>query len=402
MPYFKCTFVNEKGNFIEKTVFSENKTELKNNYQNADEKLLSIKKLYLYNLNFSKLFSNQIGYSEFLLFNQKLITLLKAGVSFIKAMEIIIKNMREGNFKDILVQIESDIKNGVQISDAFSSSQIPFKKIYRASLLAGERSGNLESVLEKFNVYLEKVTNLRRKTFSSLSYPVILFIFMITMVMLILLYAIPKFSSFYESFRAGLPATTTMLISIAEFAQKNIHYFVFPVLILYISIKLAERSNEKIVIMDYLKYKIPFIGRIIVENAMAIFSRTLSILISGGIPVPESTAIAVETFSNRYFFQKVKDIPSKIKEGNLLSDALSEVDFIPGMMVEVIRVGESSGNLPEVLNKNADYYENAINLKVNTIISLIEPVLIIFLGLVIAFMLISVYLPIFQTIQVVR
>jgi type IV pilus assembly protein PilC len=331
-----------------------------------------------------------------------LITLLKAGVSFIKAMEIIIKNMRDGNFKDILIQIESDIKNGVQISDAFSSSQIPFKKIYRASLLAGERSGNLESVLEKFNTYLEKVTNLRRKTFSSLSYPIILFVFMVTMVLLILLYAIPKFSSFYESFRAGLPATTTMLISIAEFAQKNIHYFVLPILILYVSLKLVERSSEKIAIMDYLKYKIPFIGRIIVENAMAIFSRTLSILISGGIPVPESTAIAVETFSNRYFFIQVKDIASKIKEGNLLSDVLSEVDFIPGMMVEVVRVGESSGNLPEVLNKNADYYENAINLKVNTIISLIEPVLIIFLGLVIAFMLISVYLPIFQTIQVVR
>jgi type IV pilus assembly protein PilC len=164
----------------------------------------------------------------------------------------------------------------------------------------------------------------------------------------------------------------------------------------------VERVKENIAIIDFLKFKIPFIGSIIVENAMAIFSRTLSILISGGIPVPESTAIAVETFSNRYFYINVRDVPSKIKEGNLLSDVLGEVDFIPGMMVEVIRVGESSGNLPEVLNKNGDYYENAINLKVNTIISLIEPVLIIFLGMVIAFMLISVYLPIFQTVQVVR
>lgn len=402
MPYFKCTFVNEKGNFFEKTVFSENKTELKDNYQNADEKLLSVKKLYFHNLNPAKFFSKRIGYSEFLLFNQKLITLLKAGVSFIKAMGIIIKNTREGNFKEILIQIESDIKNGIQISDAFSSSQIPFQKIYRATLLAGERSGNLEAVLEKFNEYLEKITNLRRKTFSSLSYPVILFVFMVTMVLLILLYAIPKFSSFYESFRAGLPSTTTLLISIAEFTQKNIHYFVFPLLILYIAIKLAERTSEKIVIIDFLKFKIPFIGSIIVENAMAIFSRTLSILISGGIPIPESTSVAVETFSNRYFYINVKNIAVKIKEGNLLSDVLSEVNFIPGMMVEVIRVGESSGNLPEVLNKNADYYENSINLKVNTIISLIEPVLIIFLGMVIAFMLISVYLPIFQTIQVVR
>ena len=127
-----------------------------------------------------------------------------------------------------------------------------------------------------------------------------------------------------------------------------------------------------------------------------------AILIAGGIPVPEATAVAVDTLGNRYLLKKAADVPRRIKEGNLLSAVLADVDYFPGMMVEVVKVGESSGNLIDVLNKNADFYENAIDMRINTLVSLIEPILIIGLGVVIAFMLISVYLPIFQTIQVIR
>jgi type IV pilus assembly protein PilC len=402
MPYFKCTFVNEKGHFNQRILFGESRNELKEAYKNADEKLFTIKKLYMHNASLSKLFSKKISCSEFLLFNQKLITLLRSGVSFIKALDIIIKNSKEGNLKEILIKIEADIKNGIQISDAFSSNLIPFQKIYRASLLAGEKSGNLESILEKFNQYLDKIATLRRKILSGLSYPVILLTFMVLMVLVILIYAIPKFSSFYASFESKLPTTTLMLLSLAGFLKENFLTIIFILALLYFLVKVIERQSEKIIIMDYLKTRAPFMGRMILENALAVFSRTLSVLISGGIPVPEATAIAVETFSNRFFYFKIKDIPEKIRGGNVLSDVLEDVVFIPNMMTEIIRVGESSGNLIDVLDKNAEYYENSIDLKINSMTSLIEPILIIILGLVVAFMLMSVYLPIFQSIQVVH
>lgn len=402
MPYFKCVFVNEKGNFLERIVFSEGKKELRESYQNADDKLLTVRKLYFHNLSLFKLFSKKIGYGEFLLFNQKLITLLRSGVSFIRALGIIIQNSKEGNLKEVLIRIETDIKNGIQISDAFSSNLIPFRKIYRATLLAGEKSGNLDSILEKFNRYLEKITTLRRKTISSLTYPIILLGFMLAMVLLILLYAIPKFSSFYESFESQLPNATMILIAVAGFLKSNFLYIFLGVTGIYVIIKLIERQHERIIILDTIKLKIPFVGKLILENALAVFSRTLSVLISGGIPVPESVSIAVETFSNRYLFQKIKNIPEKIKGGQVLSDALQEVDFVPSLMTEIIRVGESSGNLVDVLDKNSEYYENSIDMKINSMVSLIEPVLIIVLGLVVAFMLMSVYLPIFQSIRVVH
>ncbi len=401
MPYYKCTFLNDQGDFHQRTLFADNKQELQNNYLNADEKLVYIKRGFFKGVSLNRLFARRIGYREFSQYNQKLITLLKSGVSFIRALAVIIENMAKGNLKEILIKAETDIKNGMQISDAFTSRLIPFQRIYRASLMAGERSGNLEAILEKFNIYLEKISNLRRKTMSSLSYPIILFVFMIAMVMVILLYAIPVFSSFYDNFQAELPTMTKLLISTANFLKDNIHFIVLAVVLVIYILRLLEKKLPNVVIIEYIKLKIPIIGKIIMENAMAIFTRTLSILISGGITIPESTTIAVETFANKYFILKVKDLPDKIHEGKLLSDVLAEVDIFPGIMIEAIRVGESSGNLVDVLDNNADYFENGIDTKVNTLISLIEPVLIIVMGFVIAFMLIAVYLPIFSTIRIV-
>lgn len=400
MPFYNCKFIDDKGNFLKKTIFSENREEIKRIYSGSNEKIISIKRNFIKGITYIELFSSSISYTEFLLFNQKLITLLKSGVSFINAIEIIIKNTSKGNFREILKKVESEIKNGVQISDAFSSKQIPFINIYRATLLAGEKSGNLESLLERFNIYLEKISNLKKKVFSSLSYPVILFVFMFLMMFVILVFAIPKFSEFYRGFNAQLPGVTKKMIGISTFLQNNILLILAVSLFVFIFLKIIE-NKMNIVIFDRIKVKIPFIGKIIMENSLAVFSRTLSILISGGIPVPESAEIALNTFTNKYFYNNIKKIPSNIREGNLLSDSLDEVVFIPNIMVEVIRVGETSGNLTDVLDKNGDYYENTINAKINSLISLIEPIMIVILGLVIAFMLISIYLPIFNLVNVV-
>ena len=400
MPFYNCRFMDEKGLILKRTIFSDSKNELKKIYENSDKKLISSRRNIFKGITYIDLFSSKVGYTEFLLFNQKLSTLLRAGISFIKSIGIIINNTEKGNFKEILKKVETDINNGIQISDAFSSEKIPFVNIYRATLLAGEKSGNLEELLEKFNIYLEKISTLRKRVFSSLAYPVIVFVFMFLMMFAILVFAIPKFSDFYRGFNAELPGITKTMIEISDFVQSNILFITMFLTILYFVLKYVERKFN-FVIFDFIKIKIPFIGSIIAENNMAVFSRTLSILLQGGIPVPESTEIAVKTFTNKYFVKKIKKVPEKIREGMLLSQALDEVKFIPNLMVEIVEVGESSGNLIGVLDKNGDYYENSINTKINTLISMIEPIMIVILGIVIAFMLISIYLPIFNLVNVV-
>ncbi|MCP5048961.1 MAG: hypothetical protein GY940_17455, partial [bacterium] len=194
-------------------------------------------------------------------------------------------------------------------------------------------------ILERFNIYLEKVAKLRRKVISSLSYPTILFLVMVGMVLIILVYAIPKFASFYEDFGADLPGMTMFFIDLGSYLQDNISIILGSIFFLYFGLKFLERINPNIIIFDRMKLKIPFIGKIIVENAITVFSRTLAILIAGGIPVPEATQIAVDTFTNKYFIWQVRNVPEKIREGNLLSDVLEDVKFIPPVLVEVIRVG---------------------------------------------------------------
>ncbi|TFG79560.1 MAG: type II secretion system F family protein [Chrysiogenales bacterium] len=403
MPYFKCTLVNEKGRYRTSEYYAENKKEIEASLLgNLEEKLMRVQRLWFRDFSLKKIFKSKIGYTEFLLFNQEMIALLKAGIPVIRALEIITQNTRSGILREIIAKAAGNIRNGMQISEAFSSAQIPFHKIYKASLMAGEKSGHLEQILEKFNIYLGKISNLRRKMVSSLTYPIILLLFMISMVLVIAIFVIPKFSAFFDNMDAQLPAITLFFIATTQYLKENIVLFLAAAVLTYAAVRAIEHFNPRVIIIDQAKIKIPFLGRIIHENAIAVFARTLAILISGGIPVPESAEIAVETFANKFYYSQVRDIPEKIRQGNLLSGVLEEIAIIPRILVEMIRVGETSGNLTAVLDESAEYYERSIDSKINALISLIEPVIIILLGMVIAVMLISVYLPIFTSIRVVQ
>jgi type IV pilus assembly protein PilC len=402
MPYYRCTFVDEHGHYSSREHYAENKTELRAALAANDEKLIGVRNLWFKDFSLQKMFKRKIGYTEFLLFNQEMITLLKAGIPMIRALEIIIENTRIRNLREIISKAAAGIRGGMQISEAFSSPQIPFNKIYKASLLAGEKSGHLEQVLEKFNIYLSKLTNLRRKIVGSLTYPVILLLFMIAMVLVISIFVIPKFAAFFADMEAQLPSLTLLFIALTEALRENIFLIMAVAVATFAAVKLIERYNPRVIIIDQLKLKMPFIGRVVHENAIAVFARTLAILISGGIPVPDSAEIAVETFANKYYYSKMSAVPEKIRQGNLLSGVLEEIAIMPRILVEMVRVGETSGNLMAVLDECADYYERSIDSKINTLISLIEPVIIIGLGLVVAMMLVSVYLPIFSIIRVVQ
>ncbi len=402
MPYFKCTLVDERGRFQEREYYAENRREIDAALAGLDEKLVKAQRLWFKNLSLKKLFKSKIGTTQFLLFNQQLITLLKAGIPMIRALEIIIQNTPFGVLREILARAAGNIRNGMQVSDAFTSPQIPYAKIYRASLLAGEQSGHLEQVLEKFNVYLGKISNLRRKMISGLTYPIILLLFMVAMVLVISIFVIPKFSTFFNDMDAQLPTVTLFFLGLTEYIRDNIVPFSAILLLAYAGIRLLEHFNPKVNLIDQSKLKLPFLGRIVHESAIAVFARTLSILIAGGIPVPESAEVAVETFANRYYYRQVRGVPEKIRQGNLLSEVLDEIAIMPRILVEMVRVGESSGNLTSVLDESAEYYERSLDSRINSLISLIEPVIIIFLGMVVAMMLISVYLPIFSTIRIMQ
>ncbi len=402
MPYFKCTLVDEQGHFQTREQYAESRQELVASLSGLDEKLLAARRLWLRDFSLGHLFRRKIGTTEFLLFNQEMITLLKSGIPLIRALEIIVQNTPFGVLREVLAKAAGNIRNGMQVSEAFASPQIPHVTIYRASLTAGERSGHLEQVLEKFNVYLGKINNLRRKMISGLTYPIILLLFMVAVILVIAIFVIPRFSSFFTDMDAQLPSITLFFMEVTQFLRANLLPILGALLLAYLTVRGIERLNPRVVVVDQLKLRAPFLGRIAHENAIAVFARTLAILISGGIPVPESAEIAVATFANRFHHQQVLDVPDKIRQGNLLSAVLEEVPMMPRILVEMVRVGETSGNLTAVLDESAEYFERSLDNRIGTLISLIEPVIIIGLGVVIAVMLLSVYLPIFSVVKVAQ
>lgn len=403
MPYYRCTFCDVSGGVSKRDIFAGSRRELADMHGGeGEEKLVSAQRLFGVNRSLRSLFSRNIRNADFLLFNQKLAVLLRAGTSFIRALEVILAGMRKGTLKEVLARALRDVRNGVQISDALNDNRLPYGRIYRASLMAGEGSGNLDEMLRQFNIYLERVHTLRRKTVSSLTYPAILLLLMVVMVAVVMVFVIPRFSDFYGNFQAQMPGITRFFIESSRFMKAHALSIFGGLAGVVLAVRLAERLNPDLAVTDWIKLHSPFAGGIIRERAYSVFSRTMSILIAGGVTVPDAAEVAVGGISNRLLYLRMRNVPREIRGGRLLSDVLDEVPDIPPITVELARVGDSSGNLPEVLDQNSDFLESSIDVRVASIISLIEPVVIVILGLVIAFMLLSIYLPIFNAVQVIR
>ncbi len=400
MPEFKVFFINEKGQKIKKVIFASNKEELKKNLE-LTEDLLVLKIRKQFNLKDFFAFKKKISAHNFLIFNRELITLLKAGTPLRRALEVILENCHHSLLKKILLRALNDIKNGVAISEALASESFPLAQIYRATLLAGEKSGQLEKGLEKYCSYVGRVARLKSKTISSLAYPLLVIIFMLAIVTIIVAFVIPKFADFYSGFEASLPYSTTLLLNFSVFLKNNLLTILGALCLIFFILSRMQKKITDFSLLHQLQLKVPFVGPGLVQNYLSIFSRTMATLLSGGLTVPEAASLAVNTISNKYLFLQIKNIPVIIAQGKGLFQALQEVRFIPGLMLEMIQVGENSGNLATTLEETADHYEALFENRINTLISLIEPIIIILLGIVVSFMIVSIYLPIFSTIRVV-
>jgi type IV pilus assembly protein PilC len=400
MPFYKVHFLDENGKKIRRELFASNRQELLKNLSLSEQLVLKVRK----KIDFRNLAPHRrkISPQNFLIFNRELISLLKAGTPLKRALEVIMENCTDSLLKQILIKALNDIKNGVSLSRALSSDHFPLNTIYSATLLAGERSGQLEAGLEKFCAYIGRVAQLKRKTISSLTYPMLVISFMLVIVTIIISFVIPKFAGFYADFDAELPFFTTLFLELSVFLKNHILFFLGGLVLLFFSLRAMERRIAGFSLLAQLRLKIPFIGPSLVYNHLAIFCRTLATLLTGGLTIPEAASLAVKTISNKYLYLQIRDLSGSIEQGRSLFQAMQEVRFVPKLMLEMVQVGENSGNLVRTLEEASDHYESFFENRIGTLISLIEPIIIILLGVVVSFMIISIYLPIFSTIRVVE
>ncbi|MFY9912884.1 MAG: type II secretion system F family protein [Candidatus Sulfotelmatobacter sp.] len=337
----------------------------------------------------------KIKQSSFLVFNQQFLTLIKAGLPILNALDLLIKRQRDMNLRQILENVRERVKGGELLSDAFATHPaVP--KIYTTTLMAGEKSGNIDEVLTRYISFQRMAMSFRKKLMVSLIYPTLLVSVVTIMVMFLFTYVVPKFAELFNSLDAKLPAITVFMLSVGVNAQKY-----FPLLagvlvlggFLFWQWRKTDRGGDQI---DRVILSLPLLGDIRLKHQVATFSRMLATLLQGGLPLVPSMETAGSSMSSRRILKGVDRASVRVREGQGLAASLEEQKIFPDLAVEMLEVGESTGALPAMLNSVAEFYEEDVQTALGAAMALIEPLILIIMAVFVGGVLISLYLPIFS------
>lgn len=340
-------------------------------------------------------FSKAVNTEQFLLFNQELLALVRAGLPIVQSFDIMLERQKNLRFREILVDIREKITSGVALSDAFASYGDLFPAIYSTSLRAGERSGDLEGVLKRFLRYQKIIVNLRKRVVGALIYPVILMFLSSAMIFVMLTYVIPKFAEFFAGFDAQLPWFTMAMINFATFLRDNIALVLVGGAILAAVLSRWAKTSGRLV-WDQLKLRIPLAGGVLHRFAIMQFTQSLGTLLAGGTPMVPAIEIASQSVTNQLVATKIQGIVQNVREGEPLWRSLDDTGVLSDLAVEMIKVGESTGALTEMLANVSEFYDEEIESRLSRLVAAIEPVILVFMGVVIGVLLYAFYLPLFR------
>jgi type IV pilus assembly protein PilC len=337
----------------------------------------------------------KINLEKFLIFNQQFVTLIKAGLPILKGLDLLADRLADPKLAPYINSVRDEVRHGSLLSDAFEKQGI-FPPVYVTSVLAGEKSGALAEVLDRFITYQRTALAIRKKVLVSLIYPTFLIILVIGLVIFLITYVVPNFAQLYGSMSASLPKMTQILIAVGTTAKSYILLIVGLAIAAAIGFRFWSRTEAAQLRIDSAKLRMPIFGDIWIKYQVAQFSRVLSTLLQGGIPLVQSLGTASESLGTPLLTQALEKAVRMVREGQPLSSSLDSTGIFPGLSVDMIEVGESTGALPAMLNSVADFYEDDVSTRMTAALSMIEPAIMIFMGIFVAFVLIALYLPIFS------
>lgn len=337
----------------------------------------------------------KVKLQPFLVFNQQFVTLIKAGLPIPGSLELLARRQRDENFKAQLVNVAARIKTGESLSGAFDA-QGGFPLIFTTTLLAGERSGNLAEVLQRYVDFQRVSLTVTKKLKSALVYPTLLITLVIGLFIFLISFVVPRFAQLYDQLNAPLPKITVFLLDIGNASQKYGLYALPFVLLAAFLLYRWSKTDAGATLIDRVRLSVPLIGNIWLKYQVGLFARTLSTLLTGGLPLVPSLETAARSISSRQVSNAVFASVTQVREGQGLSRSLEATRIFPELALEMIEVGESTGALPAMLNSVGGFFEEDVDTSTAALLSLIEPTLLIFMGIVVAVILISLYLPILQ------
>ncbi|HEX4783131.1 MAG TPA: type II secretion system F family protein [Candidatus Sulfotelmatobacter sp.] len=330
----------------------------------------------------------------FLVFNQQFLTLIRAGLPILNSLELLIKRQKDGQLRQVLENVRERVKGGQLLSDAFAAQGI-VPKIYTTTLMAGEKSGNIDEVLTRYVNFQRLAMSFRKKLFVSLIYPTLLVTVVLIMVTFLFTFVVPKFADLFNSLDAKLPAITVFMLAVGQNSQKYAPFVLVGLVVLAFGLwrwKDTDRGADRI---DRAILGVPLLGDIRLKHQVASFSRMLSTLLQGGLPLVPAMETAGASMSSRRILKGVMRAGIRVREGQGLAPSLEEQKIFPELAVEMIEVGESTGALPAMLNSVAEFYEEDVQTALGASLALIEPLILIVMAIFVGGVLISLYLPIF-------
>jgi type IV pilus assembly protein PilC len=347
-------------------------------------------------------FSDRIKLKDVSVFSRQFATMINSGLSMLRSLYILAEQTESKPLAAVINQVRMDVERGASLSAALAKHPKAFNRLYVAMVRAGEAGGVLDSVLQRLATTIEKQVELRRKVKSAMTYPAVVSLLVLLLVSAMLLFVIPMFQSIYGQLGGKLPVPTQILIDISN-VVRNWWWVVFLVEVAAVwAFRRWIASEEGRKRWDTIKLKMPVFGGLAKKTALARFGRTLSALVRSGVPILESLDIVQETSGNWVVSDAVRDTAQQVKRGEPLSRRLEEHAVFPPMVVQMMAVGEETGALDEMLDKIADFYDQEVEATVNALTSLIEPILIVVMGVVIGGMIISLYLPMFDVINLIK
>jgi len=391
MNEFIVRLADERGRVQEQTHAAATADELRARFTQAGYLVYSVKA----RSTIGRAAKKKIKLDMFLIFNQQFLTLIRAGLPILSSLDLLARRQKDPSFRAQLEDVGARVKTGQSISEAFDAQgTVPL--VYTTTLLAGERSGNLEEVLQRYLDFQRVSLTFRKKLKASLIYPAFLIVMVIALFTFLITFVVPRFASLYDQLGTKLPEMTLLLLALGQNVQ---HYglFILPVLVLIgFLIVRWSKSEAGADLIDRVRIKTPVLGTVWLKYQVGLFSRTLATLLTGGLPLVPSLETAARSIESRQIAKAVYASVETVREGKGLSVSLDRTKVFPELSIEMIEVGESTGALPQMLNSVAEFFEEDVQTSLAAIMSLIEPVILIVMGVVVVIVLIALYMPIFS------
>jgi type IV pilus assembly protein PilC len=394
---FRCRIASPSGEIVEGVYAAENEARLRHEFEEKGLYVLSLQpkgSVAGVSLQFGR--SRRVPTNDFLVFNQELATLLKAGMPLVQSLDLLRRRVQSPIFRGVLHDVYERVRAGSALSDAFATHGGLIPSVYTASLLAGERSGSLDTVLRRYVDYAKIIATVKRKTVSALIYPIILITLAVVLVGIIVFSVVPAFTEFYASFGSELPLITRIIVRISNVLRQQLVFLLIGGTAAIAAFVFWIRQPGQKARLDHLVLRLPLVGEIAKKFATSQMARTLATLLGGGLPLVNALDISAKSIGNEYVAGQLDVVTARVREGQSFAAALEARGIFPDVAVKMAEVGESTGALQDMLNTAADFYDEEISTNMERFVTLVEPLLLVIMGIVIAALLLALYMPLFQ------